>query len=31
VLRYDEAYRPADLQERLRQFRPLLTGPTASR
>ncbi len=31
VLQYDEAYRPADLQERLRRFRPLVASPLASR
>lgn len=31
VLRYDEAYKPAELQDRLRRFRPLVAGPQATR
>lgn len=31
VLQYDEAYKPAELQDRLRRFRPLVAGPPATR
>jgi hypothetical protein len=31
VLRYDEAYKPADFQDRLRGFRPLVAAPLATR
>lgn len=31
VLQYDEAYKPAELQDRLRSFRPLLASPLATR
>ena len=31
VLQYDEAYKPAELQDRLRRFRPLVAGPLATR
>ena len=31
VLRYDEAYKPAEFQDRLRGFRPLVATPLANR
>jgi hypothetical protein len=31
VLRYDEAYKPAEFQDRLRGFRPLVATPLATR